>query len=448
MSVLAAKFHSLRSKVLGLGAVQQRFDVLQVKVDGLQQGVRDTEHRFDATLQGAMQRLEQRLDALAKTATGVAALRQSVARLEHKLERAQAGAPAAASGRHRPAGGERLAFLVHSLELVNHFGCVWDLMEPGSFDVVLHGAAAEGPQDIFQQWECAVLSSAEVLATGERYDWLVSNHPVELGEQPLVRRLAARQVRFMYAAGKTGWNLADWNNVYDVILCFGPYHAAKFAGVSDAVVVQMGYPRFDRYFQSQPERAALCARYGCDPARRTVVWLPTWKSLSSVGHYDEEISALTRSFNVVVKLHPLMVEEEPERVAALRRHPLTCLITDASDNLPLYQLADAMLFDYGGPPLAGVYADKDMLLLNVPGAESDEIAGADSPDMTIREQLASVNPGENRIAALLSDPLVWERQAPARRALRTRYFAPHYGFSADVAAGALSRLPQLLAFAK
>lgn len=373
---------------------------------------------------------------------GIAALRQSTGRLNDWLRLAECNGATVARGMlHRPAGGERLGFLLHTLELVNHFGCIWDLMEPGSFDVVLHGPTSEAAAALLQPWGCSVRTSAEVLASGEVYDWLVSNHPVELA---LIGQLAHRQVRFMYAAGKSGWNLSSWNNLYDVILCFGPHHQALLTKASKACVVQMGYPRFDRYFNEQPDRAALHARYGSDPTLPTVVWLPTWKSLSSVGHFDNEIGTLAGRYNVVVKLHPLMVEQEPGRVAALRCQPLTQLITDTQDNLPLYQLADFMLFDYGGPPLAAVYTDKPLLLLNVPGAQDDELLGADSPDLVIRQHLPSVAPTDRAIAARLDDPAIWASQREARRALRARYFAPHYGFAANVAASALSRLPQLL----
>jgi hypothetical protein len=267
---------------------------------------------------------------------------------------------------------------------------------------------------------------------------------VEGGEQPLITQLGLTNVRFMYAAGKSGWNLASWNKLYDVIMCFGPHHANAFADSTDAVILQMGYPRFDRYFAGTPDLADLRARYGCDPLKKTVVWLPTWKTLSSVGHFDEEISSLAERYNVVVKLHPLMPTNEPDRVVALKRHKFTHLITDNSDNLPLYQLADFMLCDYGGPPLAAVYADKNLILLNVPGGEDDELTGDGSPDVSIRKHIVNLEPGEGRIAGLLADPSVWPVQAAERRMLRNEYFAPYFGFSSRVAAKSLLNLNHIV----
>jgi len=338
----------------------------------------------------------------------------------------------------------RIGFLVHTLELVNHYACVWDLMPEGSFDVVLYGDAETTDLAFFAPWKCHVVKANEVIHANSKYQYLVSNHPINLSDSPLIKQLANINVRFMYAAGKSGWNLSEWNSLYDVILCFGPYHAGIFSESTDAVVVQMGYPRFDRYFTQQLDKADLHSRYGCDPLKKTVVWLPTWKTLSSVTHFDAEISALTDQYNVIIKLHPLMPESEPERVTALQQHYFTHVITDSSDNLPLYQLADFMLFDYGGPPLAGIYADKNFILLNVEGAIDDELTGKDSPDITIRKHLINVNPADVAIAKLLVDPSIWEQQRSMRHVLRKRYFAPYYGFSSSVAANALLNLKHMV----
>ena len=404
-----------------------------------------------------MTRLEEvalRLDALASSIDG---LRRDIRALPRSLSsssprRGRALPAGRQTLRSEPqtaaeAGGgpmvERLAFLLQTEELLNHYGCIWELLPAGTADVITYGELEANPPPRLAAFPHRVVSATELLDTGTRYRYLVSNHPIKLSP-PLLPMLAARNIRLMYAAGKSGWNLSEWNTLYDLILCFGPYHADALAEVSDALIVQMGYPRFDRYFTSRPQRDALCATYGCDPARKTVVWLPTWKTLSSVGLFDAEISALTQRYNVVVKLHPLMSEQEPERVAALSQHRFTRMLTDASDNLPLYQLADWMLFDYGGPALAGVYVDKPMLLLNVPGAEDDALTGADSPDIVIRDSLPSVSPRQEAIGPLLADDAFWTRQGDARRALRRSFFAPYLGFSSQVAAQTLLHLDRLL----
>lgn len=346
----------------------------------------------------------------------------------------------------RPQSFGRSGFVFHTPELLNHFSGVMDLLPAGSFDLVVCGEAENSPAmaAAASRWKARITSARDALEAGWRYDSLVSNHPTMLGNPALIKQLATINVRFMYAVGKSGWNLSNWNDVYDLILCFGPYHANELAKRTNAVILQMGYPRLDGFFTEATDADKLRRQFDCDPDRKTVVWLPTWKALSSMDLFGRQISALTSRYNVVVKLHPLSLGTEPERVQALQRHPFTRLITDASDNLPLYKLADFMLFDYGGPPFAAVYTDKRMLLLNIPGAENDPFTGEDSPDITIRRQIANIDAHNGDIEEMLNDERLWKDQKEQRRLLRRQYFAPYYGFSARVAALALLNLQQVV----
>lgn len=422
---------ALRNQLFGINATQARMDILHSKLDLVVTSIE--------LLQVSVQEITTQLVA-----------HSSSSDLQAEPSSAMPALNCPTVRRHSRSGVDdgkiidRVGFLVHSLELVNHFGCIWDMLSEGEFDVILHGDAEDAAHTEFERWGCNVVTSSEVLSSNSKYRYLVSNHPVSLGDPPMIHNLARRNIRFMYAAGKSGWNLSEWNKLYDLILCFGPYHASAFSQRTDAIVMQMGYPRFDRYFNDKCDMSLLRKSYGCDPARKTVVWLPTWKALSSVGHFEEEISSLCSTFNVVVKLHPLMVESEPERVEALRKYTYTYLITDSSDNLPLYQLADYMLFDYGGPPFAGIYADKRFILLNVPGAENDDLTGHASPDLTIRKTLISVDASERRLAELLNDEEIWLEQEQQRRRLRKVYFAPYFGFSSGVVVGALRHLDAIV----
>jgi len=450
--------NTITAQVEALGAgltrwADEKFGVLGSEVDALKESAQ-TSHE-------ALTALSTRLDDVAVKADQaqlayVEALRQLRLNVREDTTAIYTRQPASwAAPQMRPWGTlprgssateiARIGFLIHEMELINHYASVWDLLPAGSFDVLLTDAADQiENRQVFSRWPCTAYSAGDVLARDEYYRYLVSNHPIELGERPLIKRLGQTNVRFMYAAGKSGWNLSEWNNLYDVIMCFGPYHAANFAHCSSASIVQMGYPRFDRYFNEAVDRAALCQRFGCDPEKPVVVWLPTWKTLSSVGWYDEEISALMDHYNVLVKLHPLMASSEPDRVRALAERPLTRLITEVEDNVPLYQLADFMLFDYGGPPLAAIYTDKRSVLLNVPGVDTDALAGSDSPDVALRRSLVNVGPGDAGIRSILEDQKGWEQQAEVRRSLRRQYFAPHYGISSQVAAHYLQNLAALI----
>ena len=462
---------ALRNKLLGLAHTTQRLDGLELSLRELSSELvestaqlrmlTDQSAKFSDLLRAANDRCAHTEEQIVKVHADVSRLPSTHDAALGLLRDNMNADINALFGRHanlfrarapradigRPNSGstiDRIAFLVHSEELLNHYGCVWDLMPEGSFDVLLHGAAAQSLTANLTRWKCGVATTRTLLDSGQHYRYMVSNHPVSDDGEPLIKRLAASNIRFMYAAGKSRWNLSSWNQLYDVIMCFGPYHAINFSHACDATIVQMGYPRFDRYFNDIVDRESLARSQGCDPAKPTVVWLPTQGALSSLGHFDTEIAALMDRYNVVVKVHPLTPLAEPDRIAALNRLGLTRVIVDSEDNLPLYQLADYMLFDYGGPPLAGIYADKRMVLLNVPGASDDTLTGNDSPDVTIRKQLVNVNSHDKALAGLLENESAWMVQQHARRTLRSLYFAPHYGFSSHIAAKTLLNLDKLV----
>ena len=419
---------SLRDRLLGLNTVYIRFDALH--------------HEIETTLAS----IYRALSSIQSFESNGVTRRPSPSDKNTKTQGFRRHPAIAQSGENAHNGPivDRIGFLVHSLELTNHFGCVWNHLPPDRFDIILHDNMRAAGADVFSVWKCNIETSERIIETNTKYRFLVSNHPVSLFNEPLVKKLAITNIRFMYSAGKTGWNFSAWNSLYDIIMCFGPYHASWFAQTSEAMIVQMGYPRFDKYFTSTPDLPSLRKKFGCDPQKKTVVWLPTWKSLSSVGHFDEEIAGLYKNYNVIVKVHPLMPENEPEKIESLKKERFNCVITDPVDNLPLYQLADFMLFDYGGPPLAGIYTDKNMILCNIPEAESDDLTGEESPDIVIRDYIENVDVNDHGIADLLNNPVVWQNQKRERQMLRNFYFAPYFGFSSNIAASFLLGLEHII----
>jgi len=217
------------------------------------------------------------------------------------------------------------------------------------------------------------------------------------------------------------------------------------APITDATIVEVGYPRFDTFFELAPRRRVILESLNGDPGKRTVVWLPTWKNLSSVGWHDAAVAALQDRCNVFVKLHPLMSQQEPDKVAALRSMGFTQVIADSSDNIPLYVVADWVLCDYGGPAFGAIYADRNLLLLDVPDAEGDEMLGEASPDILIRQVIPHLGPGSaDAMRKVLDDAPLWDEQRRVRRELRGAFFAPHFGYSAAVAAQALLHAERLV----
>jgi hypothetical protein len=344
---------------------------------------------------------------------------------------------------------DRIGFLIHLPELFNHFHAVWQHLPPGSVEIAVTGL----PQDCAETIQtCERLQlpwryARDMLARGERFDVLISNHPthdIRGNDSPyLPQSIGKQNLRFMYATGKAGWNFQRWNEIYDAILCFGPYQAEKLDFCSQTLKVQMGYPRFDRFFNQPVDRERRLPELGCDPTRKTIVWLPTWKDLCSIDLYAEAIAKLQASYNVIVKPHPITITSEPARMQKLAG--FRCCITETFDNVELFQLADYLLCDYGGSAFGGIYTDSNVILLDLPNAERDAFVGTDSPDIWLRRVMPHIGPHEQeRLPELLEDEQLWQQQGQVRFELSQYFFAPYYGYAAQVAALSIANAGKML----
>ncbi|MEZ5730020.1 MAG: hypothetical protein R3E48_19810 [Burkholderiaceae bacterium] len=258
---------------------------------------------------------------------------------------------------------------------------------------------------------------------------------------PRLTRLGRRQVRLLYALGKLRWNLSDWNSHYHRILCFGPYQRALFEWAFPGVVVdEVGYPRFDHFFDDEPTRDEAMRRFGLDPARRTVVWLPTYGSLSSIDAYLGPVASLTAGCNVIVKAHPGTPLQEPERWARLCGSSIKVVEQSDLDNVVLFRIADWVLADYGGSAFGALYTRKPVLLLNAPGDLFAADTGWGSADLALRRWLPNLDPSQaERVGELLFDDSLWASLSSTRARCAGNSFTDCDGGSGQQAAGQHSR---------
>jgi len=331
-----------------------------------------------------------------------------------------------------------IGFLVHTAELFIHFGPVWEKLGLKDFQIVVAGSPFEIKRitELAKENSISYVSVSDVIDNDYRYPVMISNHLVDIRNGiPLINIIGIRQIRFMYALGKGRHNFSDWNQLYDIILCFGPYQVEKLNFCDNTIKVQMGYPRYDKYFSMHLDKDEFLQNLGCDPTKKTILWLPTWKELSSIDHYADAISKLSNEYNVIVKTHPLSLEEEPHKVERLTKMSFTAVITSVFDNAYLYKVSDYIFCDYGGPLFGALYLDKKLLLLNIPSPENDQLTGNESPDILIRKDIVNISLSEvNSLRQKLKDETLWSQQSTVRTNLRKTFFAPYYGFSSDVAA--------------
>jgi hypothetical protein len=119
-------------------------------------------------------------------------------------------------------------------------------------------------------------------------------------------------------------------------------------GASEIYVV--GYPKLDPVFQGKLHRTAIMERWNLDPARKTVLFAPTYKP-TCLDIVREKILTETTGYNLLIKLHhyswrgryaPHWHHTIYERV--LRNYPHARLIPPEEHNiLPFIYVADTMI---------------------------------------------------------------------------------------------------------
>lgn len=265
----------------------------------------------------------------------------------------------------------------------------------------------------------AQLSS--MIARRQRYRCLVSPYYT-----PLLNGLADIHVRAMYGLAKETWNHAGWNAFYQRILCYGPYSQQALDINGSARVV--GNPRFDEWHNGSYTHE-LPGALNLNPKKPTILYAPTYGSLSSLPHWAENLSRLSRDFNIVTKLHH-GTSHRPEEAAslALAQRYLKKRINDPQQVLPLMVQADYVLTDSSGFIFDAIHMNKRVILLNWPGMDSllDGQQSDSTPD-SADQRIRAVLPVAHDMLTLrnaLADGVDWAALDAPLDDIRQRYCDP------------------------
>lgn len=336
---------------------------------------------------------------------------------------------------------ERACFVIHVPDQVNYFREVWRAMDPERFDIVLVGDPRhrEGTREAVELAGFPWLDVEPLIAARQVYAVAVANHKqTDLPQGNVVAVLGVIRARFFYALGKSGWNFAPWNALFDMHLVHGPRQAERLAAAGAQHVVQMGYPRYDALYRKEIDPAAIRQALGCRPGVPLVVWMPTWEAGCSVHQWTDAVSALQGDFEVFVKPHPQSWRCEPTVIETIDAAHFAGVVQENIDSVDLLAAADFVLADYGGIPFGALIADRKVVLLDAQTPDHFKRFGEASFDVELREHLIHLDPAHpERLREVLEDREMWAAQAPVRRRLRDHFVAPNYGFAARVAAASL-----------
>lgn len=394
---------------------------------------------------------------------------------------------------------DKIGFLVHEPNLWAHYSSVWNELDSDRFAIVLTEKfrSADGPDSIgvrdflekVRARNYRVDWVTDLLRQRAKYAYVVSNHKIsgrsrdcaplwartlflvrnsikntlalvqgkELtkekvcvspidAQQYLPLQLGEKQIRFMYGADiGDGWSLAQWNEIYDLFLCHGPNDEEQISRRFSGKTIQMGYPRYDGYFDPDLDVSGILREFEIDPEKRTVLWMPTFgEDACSIPHFAEAIVRLKEHCNFIVRPHPISFSRKTDDIGLLKKLGYRIDSDPLRDMNRLYKIADAVLCDYGGSAFSALYLCKRVALLNVPHSK-DWYTVKGSSNLELKECFPTFDVSDvGHLIEQLENEEFWAETKTREEELREKYFANFRGCSSKKAAQALNNVDNLI----
>lgn len=391
--------------------------------------------------------------------------------------------------------------MVHEPTMFAHYSSVWAEMDRNSFVILLMGVFSysekgeHGTGEFLNKvnslgYEITYLT--DIVARNIKYRYVVSNHilggvsPHPGSRYQLVRhkvrnakniainllnrvvgrdkkylinsldpiqypplQAGIKQIRFMYGADiSDAWSLDTWNEIYDLFLCHGPNDEMHLKTRFKGKTAIMGYPRYDRYFSADLNFEGVVAEFAIDPEKTTILWMPTidgfGDNVCSIPYFAQAIADLSRSFNVIVRPHPVTFRVDPESIELLERLKFKIDSDATRDMNELFRIADVVLCDHGGSAFGAMYLGKRLVFLNTPH-DTEAVVVKNSSNLELMMHYPVFDTaGIAGLGALIQDDKYWQGCLEQGRKLSTKYFSDFRGNSSKRAAEVLADLDRIL----
>lgn len=173
----------------------------------------------------------------------------------------------------------------------------------------------------------------------------------------------ARKVHMNYGAGKELSMFGNKHRKWDLYLCLSQRVHKIIELFTWAEIV--GYPKFDDWFNNElDEQYIKELKSALNPAKKTILYLPTHGDLSSIDELAGELKKINSTYNILIKLHYYAPYEEPDRVKKLENVGVR-LPRNSSDLPPLIKVADVVLSDNSSGIFDAILADKPVVLADL-----------------------------------------------------------------------------------
>lgn len=169
-----------------------------------------------------------------------------------------------------------------------------------------------------------------------------------------------KKINTPYGAGKELSKVRPSRAMFDLILAAGSRDNVLYSYYTRSEIV--GSPKFDDWFNNTLDSVTIQnIQSRLDSRKKTILHLPTHSDLAETHSINDDIGALTKTYNVITKLHYNTVRDHPHLAEELSKKNII-VFKDETDLLCLLKLADLVLADNSSAIFDAILADKPILL--------------------------------------------------------------------------------------
>lgn len=368
---------------------------------------------------------------------------------------------------------DKAAFIINEEYIFDHYSCVMERLDSNVFDIVLTDKFKDKKYKnlinklTLNSWSVVFLSDVLYL---RKYKVLlthiylggstVSSGTVFLRLKSIISKLmntagvkwlkeppkqylqnilGVCNIRFMYGADAGGTKFGEYNYLFDEFFCHGPRDSEIVRKAFDSPVFEMGYPRYDRYFDNFNNKELkynLLKKYLCNHKKPTILWICTVSEyFSTIEKYERLMYKFTEKYNVILRPHPMEIDPQYDRykknVYDIVNSEKFIISSDPYQEMSdLYLIADFVFCDYGGSIFSALCVNKKIVLMDHDLVSMDRDVYS-STSMEVRKYLPTISQVEGSgIEKNLADLKFWDDRSKDREKARREYFGSHEGGSA------------------
>lgn len=193
-------------------------------------------------------------------------------------------------------------------------------------------------------------------------------------------------VSMQYGLAKEQHNYGEWRSLADLNLMYGKYSADRISHFSPSFPVgNIKFAGWD-YRSERLKGAEAKKALGLDPAKHTVLFMPTYGELGSFETLVQPLAALPRDFEVVIKMHHNNEMSGLGWAKEAEAHGHRHLYHGGSDQRALLAAADVALSDFSGAIFDAVYAEVPVVLFQAGAKEKVGLQKFDLSSLEFRRR--------------------------------------------------------------